>query len=215
LIKAVFFDVGETLIDERRLWTSWADYLGVPFDKLFTTLDRCILQGLHHRQVFEILQPGFDLDAARRKRAQMGNPDLPTANDLYPDAVACLTALKSQGAMVGIAGNQRAAAVALLASFGIVADTIASSEEWKIEKPSPLFFEQTCAVSHLAPAEIAYVGDRLDNDVLPARAAGMSAVFLRRGPWARVHATRPEAQLATITIDSLDELIPALAGELC
>jgi len=27
-IKFVFFDVGETLIDETRLRDSWADYLG-------------------------------------------------------------------------------------------------------------------------------------------------------------------------------------------
>jgi FMN phosphatase YigB (HAD superfamily) len=32
------------------------------------------------------------------------------------------------------------------------------------------------------PAErIAYVGDRLDNDLIPAKAAGMRTVFIRRG----------------------------------
>ena len=29
-LRAVFFDVGETLIDETRLWGEWADWLGVP-----------------------------------------------------------------------------------------------------------------------------------------------------------------------------------------
>ena len=29
-IKAVIFDVGETLIDESRVWRGWAAYLKVP-----------------------------------------------------------------------------------------------------------------------------------------------------------------------------------------
>ncbi len=29
-IRAVCFDVGETLIDETRHWGEWADFLGVP-----------------------------------------------------------------------------------------------------------------------------------------------------------------------------------------
>ncbi len=28
-IRAVFFDVGETLVDETRAWGSWADWLGL------------------------------------------------------------------------------------------------------------------------------------------------------------------------------------------
>jgi len=28
-IRAVFFDIGETLIDETRIWEGWADWLEV------------------------------------------------------------------------------------------------------------------------------------------------------------------------------------------
>ena len=35
----------------------------------------------------------------------------------------------------------------------------------------------------MAPEEIAYVGDRTDNDVLPAADAGMRPILIRRGPW--------------------------------
>jgi FMN phosphatase YigB (HAD superfamily) len=55
-------------------------------------------------------------------------------------------------------------------------------------------------------AEIAYVGDRLDNDVMPARRAGMRTVLLRRGPWGYLHAERPEAALADAVTDSLASL---------
>ena len=56
------------------------------------------------------------------------------------------------------------------------------------------------------------MGDRLDNDVLPARAAGMRTVLLRRGPWGHLHSARPDASLADARIDSLAELTVALAG---
>jgi FMN phosphatase YigB (HAD superfamily) len=58
----------------------------------------------------------------------------------------------------------------------------------------------------VAAEEIAYIGDRLDNDVLPARAAGMMAIFLRRGPWGYLHATRPEVMEAHARIDTLHQL---------
>lgn len=60
--------------------------------------------------------------------------------------------------------------------------------------------------------EIAYVGDRIDNDVLPAKRAGMTGVFLRRGMWADVQRHWPEAVQADIVIDSLAELPDALAA---
>ena len=55
----------------------------------------------------------------------------------------------------------------------------------------------------LQPAEIIYVGDRLDNDVLPARDVGMKTAFLRRGPWGLIHSSRPEAAMADVQISSL------------
>jgi hypothetical protein len=38
----------------------------------------------------------------------------------------------------------------------------------------------------------------------------MLAVFLRRGPWGYLHATRPEAARAAIRLDTLAELPAAL-----
>jgi FMN phosphatase YigB (HAD superfamily) len=60
------------------------------------------------------------------------------------------------------------------------------------------------------PAEdIAYVGDRVDNDVEPARAAGMVAVHVPRGPWGYL---QRGSKRAHIRIGSLRELPEALAG---
>jgi len=61
-----------------------------------------------------------------------------------------------------------------------------------------------------APEQIAYVGDRVDNDVLPARRAGMLAVHLPRGPWGVIHADWPEAEQAHLRLTSLDTIAVAL-----
>jgi len=50
------------------------------------------------------------------------------------------------------------------------------------------------------------VGDRLDNDVLPALDAGMARIVVRHGPWGVIHAGRSEAARASTRLDGLAEL---------
>lgn len=64
------------------------------------------------------------------------------------------------------------------------------------------------AAAGCEPAHITYIGDSIDNDVLPALAAGLQAIHLARGPWGVVQARWPEAQ-GLRRIRSLAEL-PAL-----
>ena len=73
--------------------------------------------------------------------------------------------------------------------------------------PSPAFFARVAEEAGTIPERIAYVGDRVDNDVLPALEAGMTAVHIRRGPWGYLH----EAPAEAIRIHSLDELPSVLA----
>jgi FMN phosphatase YigB (HAD superfamily) len=47
--------------------------------------------------------------------------------------------------------------------------------------------------------------------VRPAAAVGMTAVFVRRGPWAWIQAGRADPPEAAITVASLAELPGALA----
>jgi FMN phosphatase YigB (HAD superfamily) len=69
-------------------------------------------------------------------------------------------------------------------ALGAPLDLVASSERWGVAKPARAFFHRIAAELRLLPAEIAYVGDRIDNDIEPAVEAGMVAIFMRRGPWA-------------------------------
>jgi FMN phosphatase YigB (HAD superfamily) len=110
----------------------------------------------------------------------------------------------------GIAGNQPEAAETSLAALGVPADFIASSARWGVEKPDPGFFAEVAEAAGVPAAAIAYVGDRLDNDVLPARAAGMHGVFIRRGPWGVIHAASADAAQADLRIETLDGLAEAL-----
>ncbi|KPV49728.1 haloacid dehalogenase, partial [Kouleothrix aurantiaca] len=88
----------------------------------------------------------------------------------------------------------------------------ASSAGWGVEKPAPEFFARVVALAGVPPASIAYVGDRVDNDIVPAADAGMAAVFLRRGPWGVLHANLPGAARAYLRIETLAELPDAVAG---
>ena len=206
-IRAVVFDVGETLVDETRHWGDWADWLGVTRLTLFAALGVVIARGEHHHQALRLVRPGLDLEAANRERHAAGWRYRLDRDDFYPDALPCLTALRSLGYRIGIAGNQPEAAEAALHAAGVVADFIATSAAWGVEKPSAAFFAKVAEAAGVRAAEIAYVGDRIDNDVAPARAAGMTAVFIRRGPWAVIQEQTLGLEAADLCIQSLAELI--------
>jgi FMN phosphatase YigB (HAD superfamily) len=211
-IRAVCFDVGETLIDETRHWIGWAEFLGVPAMTLFTAIGVTMERGQSLRRVFEIFRPGLDPGMARKQRAQQGWTYDFTAQDLYPDAIPCLTALRARGYKVLIAGNQPIEAEAALARLDVPADVIASSAGWGVSKPDPRFFAKVIEAAGEPADAIAYVGDRLDNDVLPTLAAGMTSVFVRRGPWGWMHAERPEIEKAHIRVESLLDLPDRIAA---
>jgi HAD superfamily hydrolase (TIGR01549 family) len=209
MIETVVFDVGEVLIDETRMRQGYARVLDVSMSMLLTTLRQVIERREHHHRVVAILRPDMAVDEFRRRIRALSTAPF-DATDLYPDAAPCLAGLKRRGFRVGIAGNQWAEAEQTLASFDLGVDFIASSTSWGIEKPDPEFFVRVAAAANCPAERIAYVGDRLDNDVLPARAAGMFAVFLRRGPWGEVHATWPAVAQAHLRLENLAELPDAL-----
>jgi len=209
-LKAVVFDVGETLVDETRHWGEWADWLGIPRFTLFAVIGGVIAREEDHRRAFDLVAPGVDLDAELTGRAARGEWTFAGA-DLYPDAAPCLADLRAAGFCVGIAANQPEGAVESLARLGVHADFVGSSAGWAAAKPSPLFFRRVAAEAGCEPSQIAYVGDRVDNDVVPAATAGMVPVFVRRGPWGILQAARPEASVARLRVDSLAELPGLLA----
>ena len=189
-LKAVVFDVGETLLDETGLWERAADTAGVPRFTLMGILGGLAARGERHSRVWELLRV--------ERPASTFDPD-----DLYPDALPCLARLRARGLLVGAVGNTPEDAEDLLRRH---VDLIGSSARWGCEKPAPEFFERIISEAGCEPAEIAYVGDRIDNDVVPALGAGMVAVHLRRGPWGFLHEPPPEA-LRARSLGELPELL--------
>jgi HAD superfamily hydrolase (TIGR01549 family) len=216
-IRSVWFDVGETLIDESREYGTWADWLGVPRHTFSAVFGAVIARGGDYQEVFQHFRPGFDLRAERQARLDMGLGEYLSGHDLYADARPCLQALLDAGYFVGVAGNQTARAGRFLRELNLPCDVLATSAEWGAEKPDAAFFDQMAAVSGHARAETAYVGDRLDNDIAPAARAGLFTVWLRRGPWGYIlePGKSPVASLPdgapSMTIGTLDELVVKLA----
>ena len=190
-LKAVVFDAGETLVDETGIWQRAADLAGVPRFTVMGILGGLISRGEHHTRVWELLEVArpnsmFELD------------------EFYPDALPCLAELRSRGLRVGVVGNTPESFEEMILEL---VDFAGSSERWGVEKPAPEFFERIVDEAGCEPGEIAYVGDRVDNDVMPALRAGMVAVHLRRGPWGYLHDPPPEALRAR----SLSE-VPQVLG---
>jgi HAD superfamily hydrolase (TIGR01662 family) len=207
VIRAVVFDVGETLIDESREYGTWADWLGVPRHTFSAVFGAVVALGMDYREVFRYFQPGFSLSEERKRREDAGKPETFGESDLYPDARPTLTALQDMGFWVGIAGNQTSRAGAILRELDLPADMIATSDDWGVSKPDPDFFRCLADAAPCAPHEIVYVGDRIDNDLKPAKAAGMRTVFIRRGPWGFILENDPGMALVSDwRVKSLDEL---------
>lgn len=207
VIRAVVFDVGECLVDETREYGTWADWLGVPRHTFAATFGAVIARGLDYRETFQVFRPGFDLYEEREKRAAAGRPEWFGEDDLYPDVRSSLKQLRADGLWVGVAGNQTVRAGSILRALDLPADMIATSDDWGVSKPDPVFFERVAQAAPCEAAEILYVGDRLDNDIRPAAVMGLRTALIRRGPWGVIQQDDPDAErVATMRIDSLSEL---------
>ena len=75
---------------------------------------------------------------------------------------------------VGIAGNQSAALEEWARSAALPVDVVTGSASLGVRKPDAAFFERLVDIAGVAAGEVAYVGDRVDNDVLPRRRPGWS-----------------------------------------
>lgn len=212
-IRAVVFDVGETLVDETRIYERWADRFGVPRLAFMATVGTALNAGYSLRDAFAVVRPGVDIEA--EVRAWLAeDPDGTGFDeaDLYADVRRCLGGLRGLGFGVYIAGNQPSRARTTLQRMELPVDGIDVSEDWGAAKPDPRFFDLVVDAVGCPAEEIVYVGDRVDNDIVPARAAGMRAALVRRGPHGYWHSRWPQAEQADAVVDDLDALCTWVRG---
>jgi len=194
-VTVMAFDVGETLVDERRYWAELAERAGLAADVVWAALGSTIARGVEHGNVWHdlgVLPPsttGVSYEAA----------------DLYPDAAAALAAIRASGRKVVLAGNQPAEMSTWTFLEALEYDALATSGSWGVRKPAAEFFARLVDLVGEEPGRVAYVGDRLDYDVAPAKAAGLVTVHLRRGPWGLTQRAAPGAE-PHLVVDSLAEL---------
>lgn len=199
----VMLDVGETLIDETRVWSIWADMLGLPRLTFMAGFGATLARGGEHRDVFELFEAP---DWPARWPAHEAIYGAFRSDDLYPDAIPAMHALSEQGYRLAVIGNQPANRTEQLRALGVPAEVIAMSAEMGVAKPAAAFFERALElIGSPEPGSVAYVGDRVDNDLLPAAAAGMRAVWIRRGPWGIIEPL-PEGVEPALVVKSLAEL---------
>jgi FMN phosphatase YigB (HAD superfamily) len=165
------------------------------------TLGGLIAEGRPHREILAV----FGVPAP-----QAWLPLDP--RDLYPDGRPCLAELRARGLRIGIAANQPDRGAEIGRTLGLELDLLATSAAWGIEKPSPAFFARIAAELALPPASIAYVGDRVDNDIGPAAAAGMCAIFVRRGPWGWIQCPTGSPPGAAFAVEDLNRLPDVLTA---
>jgi FMN hydrolase / 5-amino-6-(5-phospho-D-ribitylamino)uracil phosphatase len=209
VIDWVVLDVGETLIDETRVWATWARELGVSPLTFAAALGFGLAQGRAHRSTFELL--GFP-----NWRSHAGAVDIEYGSfrpeDLYPDALSCVEQLQAAGRRVAILANQPARRHAELLALGLRPDVMAMSEELGVSKPDDAFFARSLELmGNPDPRTVAYVGDRVDNDLVPSRRNGLRPIWLRRGPWGRLQQdTNSDAELVIWSLDELVDRLPEL-----
>jgi len=207
-IKAVVFDIGETLTSDTRYWADWATWLGVPQHTMSALVGTVLAQGLDNAEAIRIIKPGCDVPAEWDARRKAGHDEYLDESDLYPDVRAALQQLKDASLWVGVAGNQNLRAGQLLRKLQLPIDGLATSAEWGIAKPKPGFFQHIIDWAPGQPDEILYVGDHPANDITPTRTAGLRAAHIRRGP---IGLTTP-APDADWTVNSLTELADILTN---
>jgi HAD superfamily hydrolase (TIGR01662 family) len=116
----------------------------------------------------------------QRVRAMVGNLDV---FQLRPDIDGLLRRLRERGLKLGIVANQPEVVRERLARAGIADyfDYYGLSGATGVRKPDPRAFLAAASALDVAPFACVMVGDRIDNDIAPAKALGMATILFRTG----------------------------------
>ena len=139
----------------------------------------------------------------QRVRAMLGNLDV---FQLRPEIDGMLRRLRDRGLKLGIVANQPQAARERLVRAGIgdLFDYQGLSGLTGLRKPDPRAFQEAAVALGVRPAACIMVGDRIDNDIVPAKAFGMAAILLRSGRHRRQRPRSPADEPDAVVTDVLE-----------
>ena len=201
-IQWLFFDVGSTIIDEHLAYEH----------RMREIAD---LAKITYYNVYEMAMEFYkqnkkgDLETAKLLGVELTkwhNED----EILYEDASQCLEILSSRY-KIGIIANQLLGTKERLEQHGILQyiDLIIASAEEGVAKPDKKIFEIALERSKCKPMEAIMIGDRIDNDIIPAKLLGMHTIWIKQG-FGQYWEIKSEAEKADYTVYNLMELCDIL-----
>ncbi|MBQ8133082.1 MAG: HAD family hydrolase [Clostridia bacterium] len=173
-IKWIFFDIGSTLVDEsiayrKRIEATIAN-TDISYDEFYRKMV----------EISKYNQNGYHkaLEAYGLTMVSWNSED----EFVYPQSEPCLREL-SKKYKIGIIANQNFGSEERLRKIGLLKyiDLVVASAEEGIAKPDLRIFQIALERAECTPNEAAMVGDRLDNDIIPAKEIGMKTVWVRQG----------------------------------
>lgn len=213
-LDMVFFDIGGVMYDDTVYARSWrtalresgAEFTDEEFDLEYAAARAAQSESFRRRLTTRFLGSVDDLAAVEARAARYWAYP-PTA--LYPDVLPCLEALEGRFRL-GVIANQPSSVRQAMERDGLTRffEVWGVSDDLGLQKPDPRLFSHVLYTAGVSPARTVMLGDRLDYDVRPARAAGMRAVWVLRGE-APDEPTPAQLAQADASIHDLGE-VPAL-----
>ena len=182
LVDWLFFDIGSTLVDERQVLD---DFVNRCVEKLAQE-GVAVSDADYHNQLLHIAEQGGDpIHEVWSYFAPMYLERPRWTHDkerLYPQVRSALKVLRTRYHL-GIIANQGNDLSGRLERFGILGDfeIIISSSDVGFSKPDIRIFQLALEQANIEPSQAAYVGDRVDNDMVPAKKLGMRTIRVKQG----------------------------------
>lgn len=170
-VEWLFFDVGSTLVDESRA-------------NEHRILDAIAGTDISYEQAYAQAVQLAKQNIAHPLKC-LGLPITPWHREdetVYPQAAECLSKLHKKY-KIGIIANQSPGTADRMKQYGLsqYLDSIIASAEEGIEKPDLRIFELALQRAHCLPERAVMIGDRLDNDIIPAKRMGLNTIWIRQG----------------------------------
>ena len=101
---------------------------------------------------------------------------------LYKDVPYCLEILNKKY-RIGVIANQSLGTKSRLEKWGIMKyiDLVIASAEEGVSKPNPKIFEIALQRAKCVANKAIMIGDRIDNDIMPAKKMGMRTIWIKQG----------------------------------
>lgn len=126
---------------------------------------------------------------------------------LYTDSEDCLKRL-SRNYEIGIIANQPLGTSERLENLGVrkYIDLVIASAEEGVSKPDRRIFEIALERSGCKPENAVMIGDRIDNDIVPAKQLGMKTIWIKQG-FGSLWTVMEESEKADIEVNNLSDIL--------